>query len=43
MEYTHKHANINKIKTVQKKKVQEIDPVRKGNQNLCKPVKNKTD
>ena len=41
MEYTHIHPWA-KSKQSNKNKVQEIDPVNKGNQKLHLPVKNKT-
>ena len=43
MDYTHTHIHPwAKSKQSNKNKVQLIDPVNKGNQKLCLPVKNKT-
>jgi len=41
MEYTHIHIHP-KLKQSNKNKVQEFDPVKKGNKKLYLPVKNKT-
>ena len=40
--YTQTYIHINKAKTVQKKKVEEIDLARKGKQKCYQPFKNKT-
>ena len=43
MEYTHIHIHPqSKSKQSNKNKVQQIDPVNKGNQKLYLPIKNKT-
>ena len=43
IEYTHTHIHpYVKLKPSNKNKVQQIDPVNKGNQKLYLPVKNKT-
>ena len=42
-EYTHTHIHPKaKLKPSNKNKVQQTDPVNKGNQKLYIPVKNKT-
>ena len=40
MEYTY--IPMSKVKTSNKNKVQQIDPMNKGNKKLYLPVKNKT-
>ena len=40
--YTYTYTPMNKVKTVQKNKVQQISLADKGNKKLYFPVKNKT-